>query len=376
MSARTVVIAANAAWNLVNFRSRLIGALIADGYDMIGAAPPDRQAEEALGAIGCRFHSVPVDSKGVSPRQDLRTLIAFDRLFRDERPLAFLGYTVKPNVYGSIAATRRGVPAINNVSGLGTAFIAKTWLTPVVERLYRVGLRRSRIVFFQNPDDAALFVGRGLVRASQVRMLPGSGVDLGHFEPAAWRPPDGEIVFLMIARLLRDKGVVEFVDAARACRERNPAMRFRILGFRGSENRTAIPEDQVDAWIAKGTIDYLGAASDVRPHIAAADCVVLPSYREGTSRVLLEAAAMARPLVATDVPGCREVVDEGVNGHLCHVRDADDLARAMDAVAAAGAARRAEMGAAGRAKVAREFDERIVIDAYRDALARIAGERG
>lgn len=371
MTRGTVVIAANAAWNLVNFRSRLIRALIADGYDMVGAAPPDRQAEAALAMLGCRFHAIPIDSKGVSPANDLRTGLAFDRLFAAERPMAYLGYTVKPNVYGSLAAARRGIPAINNVSGLGTAFIERTWLTPVVEQLYRAGLKRSRIVFFQNADDAALFTDRRLVRADQIRMLPGSGVDLAHF--AAAEPPHaGGPTFLMIARVLRDKGVVEFVEAARICRGADPAPRFRILGFLGAENRTAIPRSRVDGWVADGVIEYLGAATDVRPHIAAADCVVLPSYREGTSRVLLEAAAMARPLVATDVPGCREVVDDGVNGFLCKVRDAGDLARAMTKVVAAGPAGRAAMGRAGREKVMRGFDERIVIDAYRDALAEIS----
>ncbi len=372
LTARTVVISANAAWNLLNFRSRLIRALVADGYDVVGAAPSDAEAEAALAEIGCRFRSVAIDSKGVSPWHDLRTTAVFDRVFAGERPFAYLGYTVKPNVYGSLAAARRGVPTINNVSGLGTAFIEQSWLTPVVEQLYRAGLKRSRVVFFQNEDDATLFTERRLVRADQVRMLPGSGVDLARFMPVAPRHETGDLVFLMIARVLRDKGVVEFVDAARACRAKDPTMRFRILGFLGAENRTAIPRAQVDQWVAEGTIEYLGAASDVRPHIAAADCVVLPSYREGTSRVLLEAAAMARPLVATDVPGCREVVDEGVNGFLCKARDSDDLARAMEKIAAIGPAGRAAMGKAGRQKVVCEFDEQIVIDAYRDALADIA----
>ncbi len=367
-----MVIAANAAWNLVNFRKALISALIADGYDMIAAAPPDRQAEDALATLGCRFEAIAIDSKGVSPPADLRTAWAFDRLFAAERPIAYLGYTVKPNVYGSLAAACRGVPAINNVSGLGTAFIERTWLTPVVEQLYRTGLKRSRVVFFQNADDAALFRARRLVRSDQIHMLPGSGVDLTHFAAAEAPGVGNELSFLMIARMLRDKGVVEFVEAARICRARNPALRFRMLGFLGSENRTAIPRAQVDAWVAEGTIEYLGAAADVRPHVAAADCVVLPSYREGTSRVLLEAAAMARPLVATDVPGCREVIDDGVNGYLCKVRDAADLARAMEAIVAAGPVGRAAMGAAGRAKVVRDYDERIVIDAYRQALSEIA----
>ena len=377
MSRGTVVIAANAAWNLVNFRSSLIAALIADGYDMVGAAPPDPDAEAGLGAIGCRFRAVPIDSKGVSPWKDLKTLAAFDRLFAVEEPVAFLGYTVKPNVYGSLAAARRGVPTINNVSGLGTAFIMESWLTPVVSRLYRTGLARSRVVFFQNSDDRALFLERRLVRPEQVRLLPGSGMDLDRFAPRS-RPPsarDDEVVFLLIARLLRDKGVLEYVEAARALRAHDPRLRFQILGFLDAENRTAIPRSEVDAWVAAGTIEYLGAAPDVRPHIAAADCVVLPSYREGTSRVLLEAAAMARPLVATDVPGCREVVDDGVTGLLCKVRDADDLARQMAAIAEAGGHRRGEMGAAGRAKIVREYDERIVIDAYRRALAEVLGAK-
>lgn len=371
MRTRTVVIAANAAWNLVNFRAGLIRALVGDGYDLVGAAPPDAEAQAALAAMGCGFHAVAVDSKGVSPWHDLRTAAAFDRLFRDERPFAYLGYTVKPNVYGSMAAARRRVPAINNVSGLGTAFIEDSWLTPLVEQLYRTGLKRSRVVFFQNADDAKLFQERRLVRAEQVRLLPGSGVDLTYFAPVAKAEGGAGLVFLLIARLLRDKGVLEFVEAARACKTRNATMRFQILGFLGAENRTAIPRSEVERWVAEGIIEYLGDACDVRPHIAAADCVVLPSYREGTSRVLLEAAAMARPLVATDVPGCREVVEHGVNGYLCKVRDAEDLASAMDRIAEAAPGRRAAMGQAGRAKVARQFDERIVIDAYRSALSEL-----
>lgn len=371
-----MVISANAAWNLVNFRSQLISALIADGYDLVGAAPADAAAEKALAQLGCRFHAVAIDSKGISPRRDWSTVRAYDRLLAAERPLAFLGYTVKPNVYGSLAAGRRRVPVINNVSGLGTAFIKKSWLTPLVEQLYRTGLRRSRVVFFQNAEDSALFVRRRLVRPAQVRLLPGSGVDLVRFAPRPREPGGaGGVVFLLIARVLRDKGVLEFVEAARACKRGDPSMRFRILGFLDAENRTAVPRSDVERWVAEGTIEYLGAAPDVRPHVAAADCVVLPSYREGTSRVLLEAAAMARPLVASDVPGCREVVEDGVNGFLCKVRDSADLARALNAIATLEPEARARMGQAGRAKVEREYDERIVIDAYRSALREI-GEAG
>lgn len=377
MATGTVVIAANAAWNLVNFRSGLIKALINAGYDVVAAAPPDPRAEAALQTLGARFAAVPIDSKGVSPARDLKTLLAFTRLFRAERPLCMLGYTVKPNVYGSLAARICGVPAVNNISGLGTAFIAKTWLTPVVERLYRTGLSRAHHVFFQNEDDRALFVARRLVRPDRTRVLPGSGIDLSAFapRPVPVREP-GALVFLLIARMVRDKGIFEYADAARRLRARHPGWTFRIVGFLDVENRTAIDRETVNRWVAEGVVDFAGPADDIRPRIAEADCVVLPSYREGTSRVLLEAAAMARPLVATDVPGCREVVEDSVNGYLCRARDADSLADALERMGGLGEADRARMGAAGRAKVEREYDERIVIDAYLEAIASLPPPRG
>jgi glycosyltransferase involved in cell wall biosynthesis len=369
MAERTIVIAANAAWNLVNFRAALIRALIAAGYRVIGAAPPDPEAEAGLAALGCEFVAIPVDSRGLSPIGDLRTLLAFHALFRRVRPLALLGYTVKPNVYGSIAARLTGVRAVNNISGLGTAFIRRNWLTLVVKQLYRTGLARSHVVFFQNTADRDEFLGARLVSPGQVRLLPGSGIDADWFAPQP-RPSDadGSVGFLLIARLLRDKGVLEYVEAARALRRADPGLRFRILGFLDAENRTAISRATVESWVAEGVIEFLGATNDVRPYVAAADCVVLPSYREGTSRVLLEAAAMARPVVATDVPGCREVVEDGVTGFLCAPRDAGDLAEKMRRMAVLSDDERTRMGAAGREKVLREFDQAIVIGRYREVL--------
>ena len=378
MGGRTVVIAANAAWNLVNFRSGLISALIGAGYDVVGAAPPDASAEAGLRKLGARFSPVQIDSKGVSPGRDIATLLAFRHLFRAEKPICFLGYTVKPNVYGSLAARLCGVPAINNISGLGTAFIARTWLTPVVEGLYRLGLASAHRVFFQNDDDRKMFVARGLVSVDRTHVLPGSGIDLAAFapQPAPARATSEALTFLLIARMVRDKGVVEYAKAARLLKARHPHWRFRIVGFLDVENRTAIDRATVEAWVAAGDVLFDGPSPDVRPHIAAADCIVLPSYREGTSRVLLEAAAMARPIVATDVPGCREVVDDGVSGFLCAARDPQGLADAMERIGAAGDAGRARMGAAGRAKVERGYDERIVIGAYLEAIRAIERSRG
>ncbi len=369
MAERTIIIAANAAWNLVNFRAALIRALIENGYRVVAAAPGDPAAEAGLAALGCEFVAIPIDSRGLSPVGDLRTLLAFHALFRRIRPLALLGYTIKPNVYGSLAARAVGIPAINNISGLGTAFIRRNWLTVLVKRLYRTGLAGSHVVFFQNRTDRDEFLAARLVSANQARLVPGSGIDAEWFAPRPKAPDgDGSTNFLLIARLLRDKGVVEYVEAARALRRDNPALRFRILGFLDAENRTAIQRSTVEAWAAEGTIEFLGASSDVRPYIAAADCIVLPSYREGTSRVLLEAAAMARPVVATDVPGCREVVEDGISGFLCPPRDAAGLAEKLARMAGLNDAERAAMGEAGRAKIVREFDQSIVIGRYLEVL--------
>lgn len=373
---RRLVITVNAAWNLVNFRAGLIRALISDGWEVVAAAPDDPGQRAALEAMGCRFVPIEMTSRGMSVVHDLRVLLAFRRLFRLERPAAMLGYTIKPNIYGSVAARWSGVPTINNISGLGTGFMRAGPLQRLVVLLYRLGLKGSHTVFFQNEDDRALFVARRMVRAEQTALLPGSGIDLHRFGPAP--PPDPARpgpTFLMIARLVYDKGVREFVEAARIVRQQRPDARFVLLGFLGVDNQTAVAADDVAAWEAEGVLTYHPPTDDVRPAIADADVVVLPSYREGTSRVLLEAAAMARPIVATDVPGCREVVEDGISGLLCPVRDAEGLALAMLRMCDATPAERAAMGAAGRAKVEREYDEALVIAAYRARLALMSRGR-
>lgn len=368
-----VVICANTAWNLLNFRASLLRACLEQGMEVIAVAPRHAEHAAQLVALGCRFEPMPMDNMGTSPARDLALLVGFGRLFRRIRPDVFLGYTIKPNIYGSLAARLCGVPAVNNISGLGTAFINPGWLNRVVRLLYRLALSRSHHVFFQNPDDQRLFIERRLASADASSLLPGSGIDLDRFSPVA-RQPMAEGTgkrFLLVARLLRDKGVVEYVEAARAVKARHPDANFTILGFLGVENRTAISREMLDAWTAEGVIDYAGSAEDVRPFLAAADCVVLPSYREGTPRTLLEAAAMAKPLIATDVPGCREVVDDGANGYLCRVREAADLARACEQFMALSPADRLRMGAASRSKAERQFDEAIVVRRYLEMIAAI-----
>jgi glycosyltransferase involved in cell wall biosynthesis len=220
-------------------------------------------------------------------------------------------------------------------------------------------------------DDRDLFLRRRLVTAEQAYILPGSGIDLRHFAPAVLPDPSDGVTFLMIARLLRDKGVIEFVEAARMIRATLPSTRFQLLGALGADNVSAIDPRTLRGWVEEGVVDYLGTASDVRSHIASAHCVVLPSYREGAPRTLIEAASMARPVIATDVPGCRAVVKRDVSGFLCEPRSAESLAVAMRRFLDLRHDARATMGRAGRVMMERYFDEAVVVSAYREAIAAV-----
>jgi len=364
------MIALNTAWNLVNFRSGLIRALVSHGYDVIAVAPADEYAHQ-LAALGCRFVPLPMDNKGTHPGRDLMLLMRFVRLMRKERPDVFLGYTVKPNVYGSLAAHLYGVPVINNVAGSGAVFIKGGWLNWLVQVLYRLAFSHSRKVFFQNEEDRQLFISRGLVDSSVTDRLPGSGVDLQKFQPTPL-PGKSRIRFLLIARMLWDKGVGEYVEAARLLKRRSLEADFCLLGFLDVQNPAAISNLQMNEWVIEGTVRYLGVSDNVREEIAQADCIVLPSfYREGVPRALLEAAAMARPIVTTDSVGCRDVVDDGVNGYLCKPRSAADLADKMERFVAMSHTERELMGLRGREKVEREFDEQIVICKYLLAIESV-----
>jgi glycosyltransferase involved in cell wall biosynthesis len=369
----SVIVSANSLWNIANFRSGLIKAIAAEGFRPVIAAP--FEPGKAL-PLSQEAELVPLgmDRSGINPFADGSLVARYLNLFRTLRPSAYLSFTIKPNIYGAFAAGLAGIPAIPNVSGLGTAFLQGGALGRLVDMLYRLAFAKCRVVFFQNPDDRALFIDRRIVSESQARLLAGSGVDLKKFTPArppGIRPP----TFLFIGRLLTDKGVREFVEAAQGTKARFPGARFQLLGGLDPGNRSAIGKDELDRWVAEHAIEYLGPTHDVRPHIAEASAVVLPSYREGLPRSLLEGGAMARPLIATDVPGCREIVKDGVTGLLCEVRSASSLAGAMARFIEMGVDQRQALGDAARAKVVSEYDERAVIDAYLEVLKPLRRSR-
>ncbi len=365
-----------AGWadSLINFRGPLIAAMQARGVQMHVAAPglaagdPIRQALEQRGVT---VHSVPLARTGTNPLGDLRSLIALWRLMRRIRPDFVLGYTVKPVVWGSLAAWLAGVPRRHAlITGLGYAFQGegqRGLLRRIVQSLYRVALAKVHTVFFQNPDDLALFQSRKLVRPPTVAVVvAGSGVDVRHFAPEPL--PGGPACFLLIARLLGDKGVREYAEAASSVRRRHPGTRCLLVGWIDGDNPDAIARHELERWIERGDIEYLGRLSDVRPAIAQCNVFVLPSYREGTPRTVLEAMAMGRAIITTDAPGCRETVAAGDNGLLVPVRSAEALAEAMAALAA-DAAERQRMGERSRQIALAKYD----VDLVNDAMLRAMG---
>ena len=367
MTKPSVVISANTAWNIYNFRKELIIALQAEGYNIFFVSPSDDSVPH-LKAMGCEHVPIVMVSSGTSPVHDMKLCWSYRKILKKIKPEVYLGYTIKPNIYGSIAAHMTSTPTINNISGLGTVFIKKSWITRVVRFLYKLALSRAGIVFFQNSDDQAEFVAESLVEEEKCRCLPGSGIDLEHFSSSRRVSTGEKRQFLLIARLLWDKGIREYVEAAKIVKSQFPSIRFKILGFLGVDNRTSVPKEAVENWVEKGLIEYLGSTSDIRPFIEDVDCVVLPSYREGTPRSLLEAAALSRPIITTDVPGCRQTIDDEVSGFLCQVRDSADLAAKMIQYLELSPDEQRAMGDMGRKKMENEYAVSIVVESYLEAI--------
>ena len=371
-ASQTVCLVCNTGFAIYTYRQGFIRMLVAKGVRVIVLAPRDRTFA-LLEAMGCECIDLPVASKGTNPLDDLRTLAALYRHYRAFQPDVVFHYTIKANIYGSVAAWLARVPSIAVTTGLGYVFIQKSRAATIAKALYRIAFRFPREVWFLNRDDEQAFLReRLLAHPERAKLLHGEGVDIEQFDLTPL-PRTEHITFVLIGRLLWDKGVGEYVEAARMLHARYPHARFQLLGPVGVDNPSAITQADIDGWLKEGVIEYLGEAHDVRPVIARADCVVLPSYREGVPRTLMEASAMGRPIVATDVPGCREVVDDGVTGLLCEVRNAQSLSAKLAQILEMSEGARREMGLRGRDKVVAEFDEARVVEHYRQTLFALTG---
>ncbi len=329
-----VVVLTGLARTLILFRARLLEDMGNAGHQVIACAPEDdAQIARRLSSLGVAYHAIPLARAGLNPYSDVRFFLRLLRFLRRERPDVVFSYTIKSVVYGSIAARFAGVAGIYSmISGIGYAFadadIGRRWMPLAARALYRASLANNRAVFFQNPDDEALFLRLGAVRdPTRAVLVNGSGVDLLHF--AETPLPAGPPRFLLIARMLKDKGIVEFVEAARVLKRRFPHVVIRLIGP-VDVNPASLRPEQIESWGREGVVEYRDWVDDVRPAIADSSVFVLPSYREGTPHTVLEAIAMGRPIITSNAPGCRETVREGENGFLVPARDVTALVKAME----------------------------------------------
>ncbi|WP_299231254.1 glycosyltransferase family 4 protein [uncultured Halomonas sp.] len=366
----SVVLVSNSSWYLYNFRRGTLLGLRDAGYRVIGLAPFDDYTYRLVEELGVEHWPLAMEGKNTRMLGEGRSLVALVAALRKANPVFVFNFTVKANIYSGLACRLLGIPYANNVSGLGTAFLHDSWLFRRVRWLYGFANRGARRVFFQNHEDHALFMAHGLLDETPTMVLPGSGVDSVRFafSPLPSRRP---FTFVMIARLLGDKGVREYVQAAERVKAEHPDTRFLLIGPLGASNRTAIDAAEVYAWQAAGVVEYQGEQQDVRPWIKQAQVLVLPSYREGMPRTVLEAAAMGRPAIVSDVPGCRQSVVAGETGWLCEVRCADSLALRMRECLAMSPERLQQAGSAARKRIEQEFDERLVVTAALGLLSDV-----
>ena len=361
-----ILILANAGIGLYKFRRELVESLCRENE--VVAVLPEDEYSEPLQKLGCRVIGFDFERRGTNPFKDLSQLRRYRAVLKELKPEAVLTYTVKPNVWGGLACRRERIPYIANVTGLGTAVENGGPLAFLTLSLYRMGLRGASCVFFQNSGNLALFEEKRVVSA-RARLLPGSGVNLTDFAPQPY-PETAGTSFLFVGRLMRDKGINEFISAARALHQEDPSVTADIVGWCEGEEPA-----ELSAAVSEGAVRFHGAQSEVRPFYRACSCAVLPSYHEGMANVMLEASATARPVITTRVPGCMETFTESVTGFGCEPKDTASLLNAMRAFAALPIAERKRMGLEARKKMEKEFDRSAVVSADKEELTRLHNDK-
>jgi len=360
---KKIIMSANTSWFIYNFYKDLIKELIEQGFKIYALAPFDKETQK-LAEIGCITADIKIDNKGSNFIKDFRTFKAYLEYYRKVKPSYCLHFTVKPNIYGTLAAKIIGAESINTITGLGTAFIHETWVSKFVKIMYKLSQSFAKRIFLFNSDDLELFIRLRLAPPEKLKLIPGSGINLDFFYPSPLKAEVSLFTFLFVGRILRDKGIVELVEATRILRNRGVIFRMVVIGFLGVDNRTAITLSQINQWVQEGVIEYAGTPSDVRTAIRNSDCIVLPSYREGLPLSLLEASAMEKPIITTDVAGCRDVIVHEETGLLCRSKDPMSLANSMEFILNMPPQKLHEMGVRGRVFVASKFDARMVYAHY------------
>ncbi len=363
---KKLLILTNSIGGLHSFRREVMKAICDAGYEVVISAPEESPKGQYFKDIGCEVVIYTFNRRGINPCADFKQMLAYRSLMKDMKPVAVLTYTIKPNIYGGLAARLCGVPQVANVTGLGDALENGGWLQKLSIGLYKLGLRKARCVFFQNNSNRESCIRLGIANEDS-KLLPGSGVNLQHHTYQPYPKDDGKIKFLYIGRLLKDKGIEEYFVAAKTIKEKYSNIEFQILGkIEGSY------QIQLAELIKDGIIVYLGTTVDVRPFIGAVHCTVMPSYHEGMSNVNLESAANGRPVITTNVPGCRETIDDCKTGFMVEAKSAQSLADGIERFIALPYNEKELMGQNARQKVEKEFDRQIVVDAYLKVIKEIS----
>ena len=337
------------------------------GFDIVIIAPEGPYLEK-LSQLGYKTIAIQIDNSSKSIFSNFRLIYSYYQLYKQEKPAIILHNAIKPNIYGALVCRQLRIPVISNISGLGAIFMKRGISSALGKFLYRISQKKVNTVFFQNTTDYQLFLSNRLVSDNQSKLIPGSGVDLARFNPSESHRNPQIVKFCFVGRMLGDKGIYEFIEAAKKIKATFPQAEFYILGELYLLNPTAVSKETLDQWIDDKTIVFLGKTDHVERELNQFDCIVLPSYREGLARVLLEASGMAIPIIASDVPGCREVIEDGKNGFLCKVKDAGSLAEQIEKMIYLSIDERKKMGEYGHQKICREFDEKIVIQSYLKAI--------
>lgn len=363
-----ILVLTNNFGGLYSFRKEVMKAMVDKGYHVVISAPSKDDAMKVawFENIGCKLIEIPFNRQGTNPLADLKLMWRYCKLIKKIKPDVVLSYTIKPNLYGGMACALTGVPQIANVTGLGAAVEYPGLMQKLTIFLYKIGMRKTWLTFFQNNDNMDFCKVHGMVKG-RVQLIPGSGVNLEHHEKKPYPAESEPIRFLFMGRIRREKGIEEFLTAAEAITKRYKDVEFHVVGGCEGDYEGRLLELQ-----EKGVVTYHGGQSDVRPYFAMAACTLHPSfYPEGMSNVLLESCATGRPIMTTMRAGCREIVEDGRNGYLVKQQDAEDLIAKVEKFLALPYAERKAMGDAAREKAEREFDRKIVVNAYLKAIDNI-----
>jgi glycosyltransferase involved in cell wall biosynthesis len=356
---------------MYNFRLGLIQKLMRQGYKVVVIAPKDEFTSKLI-ALGVEYRDVKIQNYGTNPFSELGLIYRLYQLYKEIQPDLIFHYTIKPNIYGSFAAKLCGIPSFIITTGLGHLFEFKNmvvrWVTLF---LYKIACKLSEETWFLNTNDMDIFTYKGIVKKEKARVIKSEGINVQWFKPYSDKVESGVTTFLFAGRLLKEKGIVEYVNAAKIVRKKYPNTVFNILGFIDESNPNSIPYQELLEWHKKKIVHYLGDTVDVRPHLQKADCLVFPSYyREGVSRILMESASMETPIITTDNVGCRDVVEHGSTGFICTPKDVSNLCEAIVQFIEMEQDDRALMGKLGRRKMVKEYDERNIIKVYLDTIGR------